>query len=150
MSTERRASLFPTLDAPAGAVLLTRYDDQWRNLPVAVLIAGVSPSVTFTTGRTLLAAETGTTFAFMGSTPETLTLPVAVPGLRYHFYLRGAIRLQVTPQPADLVVHPTTGNPSVAGKYIWSAGGGSSLTLTCFVTGEWAVQAIKGTWSIQA
>lgn len=88
----------------------------------------------------------------------TITLPPAVAGDRFIFYVHDAQELRVDPAGTEIhVLTFTSGNATdktaptaqAAGKYLSSATPRSLLVCWCLKDGEWQAVLANGTWTIE-
>jgi len=101
--------------------------------------------VTKTSSYVVTVAESGTLYSNMGATAEvTLTLPAAVSGLNYCFYVADAYTMTIDPDDADQVHHLT----NAAGDRLQNTGtAGDSVCLTAVDGTYWVPTGEEGTWS---
>lgn len=99
---------------------------------------------------TLTAAETGTIHTNKGASGTfALTLPPAVEGMQFYFYVAEAQALQIEPASGETISLPSSGVPEAANDYIVADLEGESVHLVCCETGKWAVMGFTGTWTGQ-
>lgn len=99
---------------------------------------------------TLTAAENGTCHTNTGATGTfAITLPSAVVGLHYYFYIGAAQILQIEPATGETISLPSTGVPEAANDYIAADAIGESVHLMCCKAATWAVMGFTGTWTGQ-
>jgi hypothetical protein len=103
------------------------------------------PVLAKTASYTMTQAESGALVSNGGASAEiTLTLPSAVPGLRYCLYVAEAYTITVELDDADQIHHLT----DAAGDRLQNAGtAGDSVCLSAIDTTEWAPTGEVGTWS---
>lgn len=103
-----------------------------------------------TADYTVTSADSGTSFSTDGATGAVkLTLPAAVVGLTYRFYVGATQQLQIDPNGTETIALPSTGAQSAAGKYLWADAIGESVIVECVKTGQWSVAAYIGTWTAE-
>lgn len=114
-------------------------------------VAGRHPAdviVQTAAARTLLAGENGSCFSTKGAAGAvTFTLPVAVVGLRYSFYVGAVQECRVDPNGTEIMQLPSTGANQAAGAYLTANAIGETLEIACFEAGVWSVVASVGTWT---
>jgi hypothetical protein len=103
-----------------------------------------------TADDTLLAAESGSVHTSVGAGGAiTLTLPVAVVGLEFWFYVGAAQELRIDPNGSETISLPSNGVPGAAGKYLTANAIGESVHLVCAKAGTWAAFGFTGTWTAE-
>jgi hypothetical protein len=103
-----------------------------------------------TADDTLTALESGTTHTTVGAGGTVvLSLPAAVLGLEYSFYVGAAQELRIDPNGTETISLPSTGVPGGAGKYLTANAAGESVHLKCCVAGSWAAFGFTGTWTAE-
>ena len=106
---------------------------------------------TKTASYTVTAADSGKTFSTNGASGTvTFTMPVAVPGLRYRFYVGAAQELRIDPDGTETISLPSTGVAGAAGKYLTANAAGETVIIECVVAGTWSVFGYTGTWTAEA
>jgi hypothetical protein len=101
-----------------------------------------------TAAYTVLASENGTGFTNTGATAVvTFTLPPAVPGLHYYFYVDDTDAIRVDPDGTETMSLPSSGAAQAAGAYLTADAVGESLHIFCPKAGHWAVASSVGTWT---
>ncbi len=106
--------------------------------------------VTTTAALELTAADSGKTVSTVGAAGAlAITLPPAVPGLEFDFYVGAAQELRPTPDGTDKIGLPSTGVAGVAGAYITANAVGETCRLKCMVAGVWSPLGWSGTWTAQ-
>lgn len=80
----------------------------------------------------------GAAFAF--------TLPAAVVGLEYLFYVMAAQELRIDPNGTE-TISGTNGAQGAAGKYIGADAVGEFAHVVCVKAGQWEIVANRGTWT---
>lgn len=104
-----------------------------------------------TANDTLTANENGTCHSNKGAAGTiTLTLPAAVLGLHYYFYVGAAQQLRIDPNGTETISLPSTGVAGAAGKYLVADAVGETVHLMCCEAGTWAVMGFTGTWTAEA
>lgn len=95
----------------------------------------------------ITAAESGTTFTNEGSTAQNYhTLPTAVAGLIYTFYVDDADGIRIVANTGDLI--QINGIVSSSAGYCESTAIGSSITLTAINATDWVAISVIGTWTL--
>jgi hypothetical protein len=110
--------------------------------------AGTSKVATKTADYTVLASDSGKTFATTGAAGAVVfAMPAAVPGLKYRFYVGAAQQLRIDPNGTETISLPSTGVASAAGAYIVADAAGETVDVECVVAGSWSVFGYTGTWT---
>jgi len=100
--------------------------------------------------KTLSASENGQSFSNKGAAGTvTYTLPTAIVGREYAFYVQAAQALRIDPNSTETTNNSVGGSQGGAGKYIGSSTIGDYVRLRCTKTGEWQVMGIVGTWAVE-
>ncbi|WP_417392031.1 DUF2190 family protein [Gimesia sp.] len=106
--------------------------------------------MTITEDTTLTAADSGKTISSVGAAAAVAaTLPAAVPGLEFDFYVGAVQELRPTPAGTDVIGLPSTGAAGAAGAYISANAVGETVRLKCMVAGVWSPLGYSGTWTVQ-
>lgn len=101
-----------------------------------------------TADYTILAGENGSVFSTKGAAGTVVfTLPAAVVGLRYGFYVGAVQELRVDPNGTQIMQLPSTGANQAAGAYLTANAIGETLSIECYETGVWSVKSSVGTWT---
>ena len=134
------ADKIPVLDSADGFTFET--------VTVAALISAQPLTVTaVTTTAAPTAADTSTIYTNEGDTDgATVTLPAAVAGLRFSFYVQVGQTLTVTAGAGDTI--RIAGSVSAAAGSISSAVVGSAVILHAINATEWVALSSVGTWTI--
>tara|TARA_R110002095_G_scaffold159306_2_gene138122 strand:+ start:3902 stop:4567 length:666 start_codon:yes stop_codon:yes gene_type:complete len=104
--------------------------------------------MTITEDTTLTVADSGKTISSVGAAGAVAaTLPAAVPGLEFDFYVGAAQELRPTPAGTDVIGLPSTGVAGAAGAYITANAVGETCRLKCMVAGVWSPLGYSGTWT---
>lgn len=112
---------------------------------------GTSVVQTKTADYTAKVSDSGRTFSTAGASGTVvITLPPAVPGLKYRFRVGAAQALRIDPDGTETISLPSTGVPGAAGKYLVADAAGESVELECVVAGTWTVFGYTGTWTAEA
>lgn len=110
--------------------------------------AATSKVATKTAAYTVLASDSGKTFSTAGAAGSvTFTMPPAVPGLRYRFYVGAAQELRIDPDGTETASLPSTGVAGAAGAYLTANAAGETIDLECVVAGSWSCFGYTGTWT---
>lgn len=111
----------------------------------------VSKVLTKTADYTATVADSGRSFSTAGASGTVvITLPPAVPGLKYRFRVGAAQALRIDPDGTETISLPSTGVPGAAGKYLTADAAGETVDLECVVAGTWTVFGYTGTWTAEA
>jgi len=103
-----------------------------------------------TVADTLLRRENGSIHSNKGASGTiALTLPAAVVGMHFYFYIGAAQILQIEPASGEVISLPSTGVAEAADDYIAADAIGETVHLMCCETGKWAVMGFTGTWTGQ-
>lgn len=139
--------------------------DQWCISSADTLIPTASAGMqvvyekvtSFTSGRSLLAKETGKVITDMGtvSGPTLLgfgskfILPRAAPGLTYTFSVGSRSFTTVdTLDTSDTILNSIAGTGFAAGESLKSTGqAGDSVTVTSTAANQWSITAMRGSWT---
>jgi hypothetical protein len=101
--------------------------------------------------KTLPAQESGSSYSNAGATfAITFTLPPALPGLTYSFYVMDTDGVRVDPSSTETTNKTIGGSQEAAGKYITSSTVGDYIRLRCTKAGEWQALEVVGTWTAEA
>lgn len=107
-----------------------------------------SKVATKTADYTVLASDSGKTFSTTGASGTVVfSMPAAVPGLRYRFYVGAAQELRIDPNGSETASLPSTGVASAAGAYLTANAAGETVDIECVVAGSWSVFGYTGTWT---
>jgi len=109
--------------------------------PPAFVVATTDPSPPFSSGTTF--TNTGAAGAVQ------VTLPVAIAGIRFQFYVSTDQALRVDPNGSETISLPATGVPQAAGKYLGCSTIGGYLSIACVVAGHWSVESVVSTWAVE-
>jgi len=97
--------------------------------------------------NTITSSESGSVFTNEGATALNYhTLPTAVSGLTYTFYVQDADGIRVTANTGDTIRIDTS--VSASAGYAESTTVGSSVTLTAINATEWVATSVIGTWTL--
>lgn len=114
-------------------------------------VSGVAPAAvtaTKTADYTVTTADNGRTFSTAGASGTVVfSMPAAVPGLRYRFYVGAAQELRIDPNGTETAGLPSTGVQQAAGAYLTANAAGETLDLQCVVAGSWSPFGYSGTWT---
>ena len=103
-----------------------------------------------TTSFTLTANDNGSCHTNAGATGAIVaTLPAATPGLYFFFSVAAVQELRIDPAALETISLVSSGVPGVGGKYLTADAIGETVTLRCFVAGNWASSG-NGTWTAEA
>jgi hypothetical protein len=101
-----------------------------------------------TADYTLTANDSGTCHSSKGASGTiTCTLPSAVVGLRFQFYVGAAQEHRIDPAASQVMQLPGTGAAQTGGAYLTANAVGETLEIACFETGVWSVVSSVGTWT---
>jgi hypothetical protein len=101
-----------------------------------------------TANYTVLQSEVGTGFRNTGAAGEiTFSLPAALAGMHYYFYVDEAQELRIDPNGTETISLPSSGVPQAAGAYLTANAVGESVHIVCPKDGTWAVMGYTGTWT---
>lgn len=104
--------------------------------------------VTKTADYTVTTADNGRTFSTAGASGAVVfSMPAAVPGLRYRFYVGAAQELRIDPNGTETAGLPSTGVQQAAGAYLTANAAGETLDLQCVVAGTWSPFGYSGNWT---
>lgn len=119
-------------------------------IPSTVVGAPI-PFTAKTASYTVLDSENGQGFRNTGASGAiTLSLPAALAGMHYYFYVDAAQELRIDPNGTETISLPSDGVPGAAGKYLTANAIGESLHLVCPKDGTWAAMGAHGTWTAEA
>jgi len=97
--------------------------------------------------NTITSSESGSVFTNEGATALNYhTLPTAVSGLTYTFYVQDADGIRVTANTGDTIRINTS--VSASAGYAESTTVGSSVTLAAINATEWVATSVIGTWAL--
>lgn len=101
-----------------------------------------------TASYTVSAGDTGKVFTNAGaSSALTFTLPTSGQnGLTYTFVVAAAQTVNLLPGTSDRILYAG----AVDRKKVYASTVGHALTIVGLSTGDWAVAAVNGTWSVEA
>jgi hypothetical protein len=103
---------------------------------------------TKTADYTVTAADSGRTFSTVGAGGTVVfSLPAAVPGLKYRFYVGAVQELRIDPNGSETMCLPSTGVIQAAGAYLTANAIGETVDIQCVVAGSWAAFGYAGTWT---
>lgn len=102
--------------------------------------------VAFTGNRSIAASETGRHFRASGVVSQTISLPTAVPGLRFRISSIVGQDLIVSLQAGNAFYTGTGATKTLATKLAANVGGG--LTVESIGTAGWLITSLVGTWSL--
>lgn len=77
-----------------------------------------------------------------------LTLPAALVGMEFTFYVMAAQQLQIDPNGSETAA--IAGIQQAAGKYVWADAVGEYVTMKCVKAGQWEDIGTRGTWTAEA
>lgn len=104
--------------------------------------------VVHTADYTLTANDSGECHSSKGAAGTiTCTLPSAVVGLNFMFYVGATQEHRVDPAGSEVMQLPGTGASQSAGAYLTANAIGESLHIACFEAGVWSVVSSVGTWT---
>lgn len=113
----------------------------------------VPPAPTITTfssktaNYTVLTGDNETIFQNSGATANIiLTLPAAITGLKYGFYVTAAFNLTVQASGVSIIRNGT--DVSSAGGTISSNAIGNFIKIIATSSNEWMIESITGIWTI--
>lgn len=107
--------------------------------------------LTKTADYTLTTADNGAIVSTAGASGTVvISLPAAVPGMRYGGRVGAAQELRFEPNGSETISLPSTGVPGAAGKYLTANAAGETVDLVCVVAGTWSVFGYTGTWTAEA
>lgn len=78
-----------------------------------------------------------------------LSLPAAVVGLEFMFYVLAAQALQIDPNGTETIGLPSSGAQQAAGKYITADAAGEYVHIICAKAGQWETLGYRGTWTVE-
>ncbi|MCF7843899.1 hypothetical protein K9M47_03300, partial [Candidatus Gracilibacteria bacterium] len=131
----RSGTLTDALTLSANAELSTV-----RYLVEANTAVSASPNI-------ITAAESRKVFTNEGATAQNYhTLPTAVAGLTYTFYVDDADGIRITANTSDII--QINGVASSSAGYAESITIGSSITLTAINSTDWVATSLVGTWNV--
>lgn len=78
-----------------------------------------------------------------------LSLPAAVVGLEFMFYVLAAFELRIDPSGSETIGLPSTGVQQAAGKYITADAAGEYVHVICAKAGQWETLSYRGTWGVE-
>jgi hypothetical protein len=124
----------------------------WVQIPTNLIHQSYCPVLTKVADYTLTTDDSGSLVCNTGATGTVvISLPAATVGLEFRAHVRAAFALRLDPTVSQVIGNPTAGSADGgAGKYIGSSTVGASIHLVCLATGRWDVQAVKGTWTLEA
>jgi hypothetical protein len=94
--------------------------------------------------------DNGKTYSNTGATGEiTGTLPAAVPGLKFNFFVQAAQELRIDPDSTETIALPSTGVQGAEGKYLVADAAGEWVNLECLIAGQWEARGHGGTWTAE-
>jgi hypothetical protein len=94
--------------------------------------------------------DNGKTYSNTGATGEiTGTLPAAVPGLKFNFFVQAAEELRIDPDSTETIALPSTGVQGAEGKYLVADAAGEWVNLECLIAGQWEARGYGGTWTAE-
>lgn len=97
---------------------------------------------------TVTAAMNKTIFTNEGDAgAQVLTLPAAVVGLEYTFFLMAAQEIRIDPSGTETIALPSTMAQGAAGAYLTANAVGEWVTLLCVKAGQWEAIGYNGTWT---
>lgn len=104
--------------------------------------------VAHTADYTLTANDSGECHSSKGAAGAIVaTLPAAVVGLNFIFYVGATQEHRVDPAASEVMQLPSTGANQAGGAYLTANAIGETLHIACFETGVWSVIASVGTWT---
>lgn len=111
---------------------------------------GADPVIVKTAAYTVTTKDSGKVFSTAGASGTvTFTMPAAVPGLKYRFYVGAAQELRIDPDGTETISLPSTGVAGAAGKYLTANAAGETVDVQCAVAGSWSVFGYTGTWTAE-
>ena len=124
----------------------------WVLIPINRLRQTYLNIVEKTANYTATEAESGSLYENTGATGTVvISLPAATVGLEYRAHVCAAFALRLDPNGSQIIGNPTAGSADGGGgRYISSSTVGAAIHLVCMATGRWEVQAVKGTWALEA
>lgn len=103
---------------------------------------------TKTADYTVTTADSGRTFSTAGASGTVVfSMPAAVPGLKYRFYVGAAQELRIDPNGTETISLPSSGVAQAAGAYLTANAAGETVDVECVVAGTWSVFGYTGTWT---
>lgn len=121
-------------------------EDQFASLQAAMAALSPGSLVVDADGRTILAAESGTTYSNEGASAiDPFILPAAAAGLRFGFFVQDADGIRVTAAAGDTI--RVGASVSGAGGKIENSTIGGSVLLMALNATEWVALSSVGTWT---
>lgn len=112
---------------------------------------GLSPAATTqikTADYTVTTADSGCAFSTVGAGGTVVfSLPAAVPGLTYRFYVGAVQELRIDPNGTETISLPSSGVAQAAGAYLTANAVGETVDIQCVAAGTWSVFGYTGTWT---
>ncbi len=107
--------------------------------------------ITKTAAYAVLAAETGAVFSTVGAGGAVIfSLPAAVPGLEYHFYVGAVQLLRIKPVAGEFMSVAASGVPGTVSQLLQADLPGEVAHIICVEATIWSNYTVIGTWSIAA
>lgn len=104
-----------------------------------------------TASFSLTAQDSGTVHSNKGAAAAIVaSLPAAVVGLHFRFYVGAAQELRIDPSGTETISLPSSGVAGAAGKYLVADAIGETVHLICCEAGTWSVFGYTGTWTAEA
>ena len=104
-----------------------------------------------TAAYTVLAAENGSVFSTVGAGGAVIfSLPPAVVGLEYLFYVGAAQLLRIKPVASEFMSVAATGVPGTVSQLLQADLAGETAHIICCKAANWHTYGTVGTWTIAA
>src|SRR5687768_16367695 len=101
-----------------------------------------------TADYTLTANDSGECHSSKGASGTiTATLPAAVVGLHFYFYVGATQEHRIDPAASEVMQLPSTGANQAGGAYLTANAIGESLHIACYEAGVWSCVSYVGTWT---
>lgn len=104
-----------------------------------------------TAAFTVLTSQTGSVFSTVGAGGAVIfSLPAAVVGLEYFFYVGAAQDLRIKPVAGEFMSVAATGVPGTVSQLLTANLAGETAHIICAEATIWANYSIIGTWTVAA